>query len=942
MKYRILTALFLLLFSLAFAQQGTVSGILTDDDGVPLPGVRINVKGTSKVTQTDFDGNYSLECHVGDVLVFAFIGMKTREVLVTQEMFGQYSDDKLEYISVKTIHSNAYSKAIKKIKKKDDAVQNLDNSSRTYNKSNVYFQYNRIKDIDIQKDKVKLTYFSPDIYYELGYDANFGLQFVRNKNLPELQNTFSQGVPVSGELAFQGPETGNIFSYGPSLKALEFDGSNFIYDSNGQLVPIGNGNGVAVKAYDNSVFENVMVHSNQLFFNVSTDAEFFGLKFRRESAKDIYQRERSFSNKIRWNYKKKKQANSIGWNTFLTYQSDIDKQPNINGFQNNLLLNLWATPASFSNRQVTILPDNSQRSFSSAFNNPEWLLDNNRNSIEDKSFIASIQSEIDITDDITLGGKLNYRYHNQEQKFGLPTGTTGFANGFVSDKEIRENSIHAVGNFKYSKYNNGNEMELKTIANYTYDKLDFSFLESSGFEPFSFADAQNNVQTNQSESRSVLRLLNQFKYELDNKLEFKLTNNSYYSSLQNDKWFLPSLYAKVDLKELFGIYGSIHTFSISSNFSLDVNDTSLYYKNLSHNSLLISPQQSLSYTANNDLFIKPSIELEEIENFEANLSFGLYLLGGTTDFGFTYYHTKTKGSVFPMINNGGFVLDNVADIRNSGFECNIDSRIRIADDFYYKAGLSFSTYDTKVLKLLHDEERIPIAGFSTTSKNLIVGQAAGVIVGSAYVRDEQNNLIIADDGFPIVHQNPQIIGDPVPDYNIGFSNHFEWKNLDFNVVVDIQKGGDIWNGTQNALNYLGTSQQSSFEREITNFVFSGVDQQGDPNAFPVDFYNPNNPIFENRFVRYGFEGVAEDAIVDASYINIKSIDVTYSFRDRYNSSTFFRECKLGLYAKNLFTWSQFSGNSPYGALYGNRTGQELHFFNTPLISEVGLTLKLKL
>ena len=332
----------------------------------------------------------------------------------------------------------------------------------------------------------------------------------------------------------------------------------------------------------------------------------------------------------------------------------------------------------------------------------------------------------------------------------------------------------------------------------------------------------------------------------------------------------------------------------------------LYYNNLSHNSLFITPEQSLSYTSNNDLFINPSVELEEIESYEANLSFGLYLLGGNTDFNFTYYNSKTKGSVFPVMNNGIFSLSNVADIKNSGFEFGIDSRIRISDEFYYKINISFSTYNTEVLKLLNNEERIPVADFLPTSKNLIVGQPAGIIFGSAYLRDEQNNMVIGNDGF-LVSQNSQIIGDPIPDYDIGFSNSFEWKNLELNVVIDIQKGGDIWNGTQNVLNYLGTSQQSAIERGITNFIFNGVNQQGGINTIPVDFYNPNNSISQNRFVRYGFEGVAEDAIVDASYVNIKSIDISYAFKNRYKNNSFLKEYKLGLYAKNLFNWSKFRG-----------------------------------
>ncbi len=60
-----------------------VSGKVTDEAGEPLPGVTILVKGTTKGTVTDIDGNYSLpEVSEGDVLVFSFVGMITQEITI--------------------------------------------------------------------------------------------------------------------------------------------------------------------------------------------------------------------------------------------------------------------------------------------------------------------------------------------------------------------------------------------------------------------------------------------------------------------------------------------------------------------------------------------------------------------------------------------------------------------------------------------------------------------------------------------------------------------------------------------------------------------------------------------------------------------------------------------------------------------------------------------
>ncbi len=58
----------------SFAQEKTVTGVVSDASGT-LPGANVVVKGTTKGTQTDINGKYSIKANEGDVLVFSFVGM---------------------------------------------------------------------------------------------------------------------------------------------------------------------------------------------------------------------------------------------------------------------------------------------------------------------------------------------------------------------------------------------------------------------------------------------------------------------------------------------------------------------------------------------------------------------------------------------------------------------------------------------------------------------------------------------------------------------------------------------------------------------------------------------------------------------------------------------------------------------------------------------------
>ncbi|WP_430410438.1 SusC/RagA family TonB-linked outer membrane protein [Kordia sp.] len=78
-----LFSFFLLLAQNSFAQETEIKGTVTSKtDNLPIPGVNISVEGTTKGTQTDFDGKYSILASPGDVLTFSFIGMTTKQVTI--------------------------------------------------------------------------------------------------------------------------------------------------------------------------------------------------------------------------------------------------------------------------------------------------------------------------------------------------------------------------------------------------------------------------------------------------------------------------------------------------------------------------------------------------------------------------------------------------------------------------------------------------------------------------------------------------------------------------------------------------------------------------------------------------------------------------------------------------------------------------------------------
>ncbi|MGF6848186.1 TonB-dependent SusC/RagA subfamily outer membrane receptor [Chitinophaga sp. W3I9] len=77
----ILSLVFLMLPNIAYAQeQKLITGIVLADDGNPLPGVTVRIKGSNRNTQTNATGHYRIAVTPGEVLEFSFIGYESQSV----------------------------------------------------------------------------------------------------------------------------------------------------------------------------------------------------------------------------------------------------------------------------------------------------------------------------------------------------------------------------------------------------------------------------------------------------------------------------------------------------------------------------------------------------------------------------------------------------------------------------------------------------------------------------------------------------------------------------------------------------------------------------------------------------------------------------------------------------------------------------------------------
>ncbi|WP_188049959.1 SusC/RagA family TonB-linked outer membrane protein [Flavobacterium sp. GP15] len=99
-----LVLLLVLAAQITFGQERVVSGTVSDNAGMPLPGASVLVKGTKNGTQTDFDGTYSIKVSPNQMLIFTYIGMKTQELPATSSIVNaKLKDDSVQLEGVVVI-----------------------------------------------------------------------------------------------------------------------------------------------------------------------------------------------------------------------------------------------------------------------------------------------------------------------------------------------------------------------------------------------------------------------------------------------------------------------------------------------------------------------------------------------------------------------------------------------------------------------------------------------------------------------------------------------------------------------------------------------------------------------------------------------------------------------------------------------------------------------
>jgi outer membrane receptor protein involved in Fe transport len=335
----------------------------------------------------------------------------------------------------------------------------------------------------------------------------------------------------------------------------------------------------------------------------------------------------------------------------------------------------------------------------------------------------------------------------------------------------------------------------------------------------------------------------------------------------------------------------------------------------------------------------PNLRPEITTAFEigTELSFFKDRLG----FDVSYYVNNTKDQIIniPVSNASGYTSNtiNAGKIENKGIELLVrGTPVLTKKGFKVDITGTFTKNKNKVVSLIDGVEQVNIGGFSRMAVVAQQGQAYGSFYGIDLMKDGSGHVVVdSTTGLPVNSTNSTILGNYQPKYQASLGASLSYKNFGFSFMFDTKQGGSFYSHTKSTMAFVGTSLETTEggrdPRVWENSVY--LNSQGqyvtntDRKYDPYDYYTTKIPDGQH--------------IVDASYVKLREIALTYRISKKVLTKTPFGAISFSLFANNVFIWTHKSNvySDPEQNSSGSSNAQGFEFASTPSQRNFGFNAK---
>lgn len=545
------------------------------------------------------------------------------------------------------------------------------------------------------------------------------------------------------------------------------------------------------------------------------------------------------------------------------------------------------------------------------FDNPYFILLENRNSFDRDRVFGNISINHKLTENLSLTLRSGMDYSSEKRQFLRNFSSNRFQNGGYAEHDVifREvntdfliNYNNTFGDISLDASIGGNRLDQKASTKQSQTVN----LAQPGI--FSLNNAASPIEVFQFESQ---KRINSFygiaKLGYKDFLFLDITGRNDWSSalatpfsVDGTSFFYPSASSSFILSKVADLPSVISFAKLRASVAQVGNDTGAYQTS----GAFVSQTPFLGQPTFSDQNFIPNANLkpERVTSYE--FGFDLRFLKDRFNIDFTYYNALTQDQIIslPIGISSGYnqQVVNGGKVRTQGVEIITGITPVKTADFQWNSTFNFSTSKAIVEDLPQSDGRLTLA-FSRIydSANQTVffqveeGGEVGDIYGTGYLKNENGDFIIDENGRFIADNELKKLGNYNPDFMLGWSNDFAYKKWTLNFLLDWRQGGEIVSRTRALGNVGGQLAETSFRPE-EGIIAQGVTQDGTPNTVAVSA--------ESYYRQFYDRNHEENNIYDASFLKLRQFSIGYSF----NISPGFlglqegADLQLSLIGRNLF------------------------------------------
>lgn len=934
--------------SIATANQlRRISGIVADENGVPLLGATVLVEGTGRGTTTNFEGHYEISVNDGDVITYSFVGFVTQKITVgdqvTIDVFMKEDAAKLDEVVVVGYGKTTREKLTGAVTKVDVNIlqtnQNvsfadaligivpgmlvqesftnpdtppsillrgvgsinasteplivIDGVQMPSGFASSAVNANDVEDISILKDASATS-----IYGSRGSNGVILITTKKGKNNSKLQ------VALSTRIGFKTPNTSFTDDIMNANQKLNYEESLGFYTSNPGLLEdrrnAGNNVDWSKLMLRNEVNRNHDIsisgggQNSNYYSSISYDEvdNMYGSNYERYTVK----MSAGFDITEKLNLSLSGNFGNVG---------NQDRRIIGSPFSNAFLLNPWEQvfdTAGNPVRNITYIVG------SGTPYNPLFIRDN--------TYTQSVRKNI--------GGSANLTYKPLE--WLSLNGVIG-ANYNTSKRTTYENIIVEGGKLDLSSGDNSNyTATLSATIDKDFDKHNFNLVLGNEFnenEVYSFSGIAKGYQSDavktlgaastppdlyESQSHSgAISYFSRLNYSFDRTYNISLSyrrdgsskfglNNKYANFWAiGASWNIYRDFFKDSDSFLSDLKLRVSKGASGNDFIGDFASRSLYQYRYNYSDIGVP---TLSRGSN------PNLTWEKNLSTNIGLDFGMFnsRLSGSFD----YYIRTTKDllSDLPIPLTSGFesLNANIGEFENKGFEISLHSINVKTADFLWTTDVNFANNKSEVVSLTEDRNLILRGNIAykpgSPINALYMVEWAGVNPDTGFNRYRAADGSLVDYNTDVYNGNRnEITGmrsvsdkSAIPTYHGGITNSFAYKNFDASFLVSFSGGNYVINsGLYDLYNNVNLNQSLD--------VLNAWKNPGDQTDIALRAINTINPT---RIIESDFQASTQ-FLQDASYIKLKTVAIGYTIDDNFSKRMGIDRLRIFAQAQNLLT-----------------------------------------